>query len=444
MPINELENLRGFPKIGDFRKGGEMVENEDPKKNRIGRDLDYFRVTFGKGHEHLKSLFDEMYGDKPVHFPSVFLDGQTVNDVFDYWWMDRTKTKVLHKCDGFTQVQYWDVKAADYGDSPIECVANSTGCDCKRRGTLKILLPDFVAATGYWGYFAVHTGSFYDIANIAGYLRKMYGLTGNLSGIPFVLSRVPQTIVKPNIKGEPGDKLRGESALIYLYSDPGTTRNLLAGNFTQRAYAIRDGRVDASSGEMIQIAAEVSHNQIPANMRADESDLYAGMEDTDGPVYDLERVKELTLDLFEAEPHQDNLIAKMIESGDLFDDMTTTEAVTAIKANRADRRTEKEDTGEFWGENETVKTFLANIQTTTKLQPADVFNALNHIFPANKAKTKWSQFKGISKDKAWALCLLYASDNNFEKCEQWAKDSLGIVAELARLRLDSAFADQPF
>jgi hypothetical protein len=427
MPINSLKNLRSFPKLGDFHKGAIMVESkDDPSKTRPGKDLDFFRVKMRKEYESLQKDFDTLYGANPVEFHNVFLDGDSVDDAFDYWMIERTATKVLHKCDEVTQAQRWDAKSTSYVSDGAACVKNTTGCDCKRKGVLKILLPDFIAITGVWGYFAVHTGSFYDIVNIAGYLNRLYALHGSLSGMPYILSRVEQSIIVP--KGKSGDKIHKDSHLIHLIIDPGITQNLLANRFTQSAYQIRDGLVDTQTGETKALGAGVDD-----------------FEDTDdSPAYDLDRVNELTSHLFKAPLHQDNAIKGLIASGKITDKMTTQDVVKAIVANRRDREDERFNDGTFWTDEELVKRFVSEVNQVTRLSATEILKALNYVFK-DEPRQGFKQFKGMSKSRAWALVVLYQDEWNFESAKASIDPASPIWAQICILEQESnKVVDYPF
>lgn len=427
MPINSLKNLRSFPKLGDFHKGAIMVESkDDPSKTRPGKDLDFFRVKMRKEYESLQKDFDTLYGANPVEFHNVFLDGDSVDDAFDYWMIERTATKVMHKCDEVTQAQRWDAKSASYVSDGAACVKNTAGCDCKRKGVLKILLPDFIAITGVWGYFAVHTGSFYDIVNIAGYLNRLYALHGSLSGMPYILSRVEQSIIVP--KGKSGDKIHKDSHLIHLIIDPGITQNLLANRFTQSAYQIRDGLVDTQTGETKALGAGV--------------DDFEDMDDS--PAYDLDRVNELTSHLFKAPEHQDNAIKGLIKSGKITDKMTTQEVVKAIVANRRDREDERFNDGSFWTDEELVKRFVSEVNQVTNLPATEILKALNYVFK-DEPRVGFKQFKGMSKSRAWALVVLYQDEWNFESAKSSIDPVSPIWTELDKLEQESnKVEDYPF
>lgn len=438
MPINSLKNLRSFPKLGDFHKGAIMVESkDDPSKTRPGKDLDFFRVKMRKEYESLQKDFDTLYGANPVEFHNVFLDGDSVDDAFDYWMIERTATKVMHKCDEVTQAQRWDAKSASYVSDGAACVKNTAGCDCKRKGVLKILLPDFIAITGVWGYFAVHTGSFYDIVNIAGYLNRLYALHGSLSGMPYILSRVEQSIIVP--KGKTGDKIHKDSHLIHLIIDPGITQNLLANRFTQSAYRIRDGLTDTQTGEIDPGKASV----LMDHELADDGVLYLKDGD-DSPAYDLDRVNELTSHLFKAPEHQDNAIKGLIKSGKITDKMTTQEVVKAIVANRREREDERFNDGSFWTDEELVKRFVSEVNHVTNLPATEILKALNYVFK-DEPRAGFKQFKGMSKSRAWALVVLYQDEWNFESAKSSIDPESPIWTELDKLEQESnKVEDYPF
>lgn len=409
MPIKDMQELGGFPEIGRFRKGAEMTRNDDPKKRRIGADLDFFRVTMNRRYQHLQPLFNELYGNTPAEFRNVFLNGDSPDAVFDYWWMERTPTKVLHKCDGEHQAQRWDTPSAGYVFDNAICASlgNGTGCDCKRRGVLKILLPDFVKETGIWGYFSVLTGSFYDIVNINGYLRKLHMIHGGLQGKPFILSRVPQAIPVPNSKGAPGDKINKDKHLIYIELDPGVTIHQLADDFTRQAYLIRDGFMDTSTG-VIDPAAPALVSSVP-DTATDWADDY---DDENEPNYDIDRVRELTAHLFRAPEHQDHLLDNLIEDGLITDEMSDEDVVEAVKSNRAARRRDKQADGTWLQDPDLVKEWASQIETSFSLKGGQMLEALNALRPKGRPATQISKLSNITWDEGIAACALYSHEND--------------------------------
>lgn len=432
MPIKDLENLRGFPFIGDIRKGSEQIEKErDGKKyNVVGRDLDYFRVTFRRGYEHLKPIFDAHYGDKPTMFQNVFMDGDSPDTTFDYWLVERTKTKVIHKCNGEVQSQRWDAATAEYLYDNATCAkVDGSGCNCVRSGVLKILLGDFFNVTGIWGVFLVHTSSFNDIANIIGYLKKQQRILGTLFQVPFVLSRVAESIVVPNTKGKKGDKVHKDSHLLRLEVDPGFTKNWAALQFTQRPYQIRDGLLDTSSGELIQIPAHASREVSQL-----EEFSIADVE------YDLDYAKEMTSHLFPKGPsHQDNAIAILRKQGLITPDMDTDQVIKVIKENRHNRNNEKFGDGTFWEDQELVKQFCGAVNLATGLTGEQIKTALNADFQ-NAPKANLRGFKGMSKSHAWALCLVYHR-GGFTEAIDAAEEMPDVIAEIETMQ---RLTDLPF
>lgn len=203
----------GLPQIGTLRKGAPH------KKNDRLIDLDYFRVDFEPHYHHLSEAWFDLYGDKPAEFSPVRLIGDTVDDGFPNWkedWRTSSETnqpKLIRRCNGVTQLAHREEGYLDR--TPIPCISGAGACRCKPVGRLKLLLPEFIQATGVFGYFALSTHSIYDIISIDGALKTMQRM-GDLWRFEFWFGRAPRKVSAPKPGGKPNERIDVEKSLLYL------------------------------------------------------------------------------------------------------------------------------------------------------------------------------------------------------------------------------------
>lgn len=228
MPIKNLvsENLRpgeGFPRIGKLHKGAARTE-ADLNSKRPGKDLQHFRMTFEPQFEYLAPLWHDLYGNEPDVFDPVYIYGETVDAAFDFWKEEWTATKLMHRCDGESQVNHFDNTTGMYNSARIACAAPS--CQCKAVGRLNLLLPDFADASGVLGYVLAETHSLHDIIGIHQTLKRTEQVCGTLTGVPFRFGRAPETISVPKFKGgeRTAERMKVEKSLFFLHVNEEYTR----------------------------------------------------------------------------------------------------------------------------------------------------------------------------------------------------------------------------
>jgi hypothetical protein len=254
MPIQGLTDKQAFgaglPRLGTLYKGDAKPEGQ----NKPGPDLSYFRFEPESEFAHLAGLFAELYGAQPDCFDNVFLAGSTADEVFPTWMEEWTATKLVHRCDGHTQIAHWDGQQTQRTE--ITCAQkNDKGCKCGEIGRLKLLFPDLMEATGILGYIACATHSIYDIMRLHRYLSDLEVLRGGLGGIPFTFGRAPKEVSVPNPKK--GGRMNITKSLLYLHANPEFVRGVLLPEMAQRpmpTVAALPARVivDGATGEIIE------------------------------------------------------------------------------------------------------------------------------------------------------------------------------------------------
>lgn len=240
--ISETSIRQGLPEIGRAYKG-------DPKEsNRPGKDLDYFRFEFNPQFAEFKEQFVAMYSDEdgvfePDAFERVHVAAETAAEAFDYWWEEWNSTQtLLHKCDGEQQVRWFDDATKMYANGTKACAKlpdnTQHECQCQRVGRLALILPEFTAVTGVFGYFLFQTHSINDIITIYQTLDMAEKLARksnrSLMSVPFTFGRVSQKISAPhsakNKQGEyerTGKRMVVSKSLFFLHTDPDFTRQVL-------------------------------------------------------------------------------------------------------------------------------------------------------------------------------------------------------------------------
>lgn len=198
----------GLPELGRLYKGA-------PKTgSRPGADLDYFRVRFNDQFKHLQPKWETMYGAQPYKFEGVYLLGRDADEAFSTWYENWSKTALLSRCDGKTQVRHF--ANGRYSDTPRPCQCSAEKRVCKQIGRLAIVIRPF----DVFGYFMLVTHSVHDIVEIHRTLAGTLELQNRLIGIPFVLGRHDKPVSMPK---EDGSRITVEKSLIYLHPDPAYT-----------------------------------------------------------------------------------------------------------------------------------------------------------------------------------------------------------------------------
>lgn len=235
MPIKglttEVQIGSGLPQIARLYKGSEKPEDG----RRPGKDLDYFRVEFEPQYEHLRPIWEEMYGEEPTEFEPVMLVAPTVDEAFSSWKEEWNASQtLLHRCDGESQVKWWSESNQMSMTAKKACEVNDKdhACGCKATGRLSIILPDFIAATGMLGYVSVSTHSLYDILTVHRYLSDIQRMMGRLTGIPFVFGRAAKEISAPKqVKRASGyvneGRIKVTKSLFYLHVNSEFTQSTI-------------------------------------------------------------------------------------------------------------------------------------------------------------------------------------------------------------------------
>ena len=209
MPIKGLtDNIISFPRLGKIKKGSPKQEN------KIGKDLDYFRLD--TDNADVGKQFCDLFGQQPKKIEPVQLLFGDSQDAFDCWMEEWAASGLVRRCDKETQMIH--LEGNKYSRKPIPCLGE--GCKCKQVGRLKIRIPDIKRI----GYFEVETHSIYDIINISRYLNGYQELLAPfrtdgksaLTGVPFVLSRKTESISSP--RGE--SKARRDASLLSIEIHP--------------------------------------------------------------------------------------------------------------------------------------------------------------------------------------------------------------------------------
>jgi len=204
MPIQGLipeTKGSGLPRIGKFHKGTPKQIKTRPDKSTyeiVGKDTDYFRVTFNEGYDVYSQAFEDIYGPQPRSM-LVKLNAQTVHDVFDFWreeW-DAAET-LLHRCDGKQQAVTYNRESGYFEQNQHLCAAPRCGCVSVAR--LELILPEFFEATGVLGTFTLETHSEQDIRVLYARLTSFQVLLGGLAGVPFYLYREVRETGAPEVR----------------------------------------------------------------------------------------------------------------------------------------------------------------------------------------------------------------------------------------------------
>lgn len=213
MPIQGLTDVgrSRFPTGGIIRKGAPRPADG----RRPGEDLEWFRFT--SDDTRLLDRWREIYGDKPSEV-RVYLPGASADDNFEAWREHWEAGGLIHRCDGINCVLWRDPHTAEIVSTPRKCpFLNAPRAEklCKPVGRLSVLIRDFGRMVGV----TVLTTSLHDIMELQGNLAALEMITGNLRGIPLVLSRAKRKISMPDQKNK-GKRLRLAKSLLRLEADP--------------------------------------------------------------------------------------------------------------------------------------------------------------------------------------------------------------------------------
>lgn len=223
----KLAPAEGLPYLGAIHLGAkrtpEMIE-----KNQAGPDLEYFRVEFAERYESLRGAFERIYGSKPLEFDPVLLFGNTPDEAFPTWMIEKGMKgqRITGVCNGQQRVMWiderynvHDTRRSNSIDEPLACRADKSGaCKfCKPNGTMKVLLLELYRQTGQYGYFQLSTGSKNNIARISAALVTLAPLA-SLEGFAFRLGRTPgqHSGWRSYEKGGEAKLTETKHALLYL------------------------------------------------------------------------------------------------------------------------------------------------------------------------------------------------------------------------------------
>ncbi|MBW4596261.1 MAG: hypothetical protein KME46_25985 [Brasilonema angustatum HA4187-MV1] len=190
-----------FPKIGTIRKGSPKHEG------KMGRDLTYFR--FDTQDSDAAQAFLQAYGKEPREI-NVMLPYQQTEQVFPSWMEEWAASSLIRRCDGEQQCLYLNSDRKSYSKKPIQCAAPQ--CNCKPVGRLTVVIPELRRL----GYVEVLTHSKFDILGLTENLVAIEQASGDLRGIPFVLSRTRRSISVP--MGE--KRVRQDKWLLSIEASP--------------------------------------------------------------------------------------------------------------------------------------------------------------------------------------------------------------------------------
>lgn len=231
---------QGLPEIARAYKGEPKT---DPR--RPGKDLEYFRIEFNPQFEEFEEIFRAMYTDEDgVYEPSLFervhVAAETTDEAFDFWMEQwNSSMTLLHKCDGDTQVRWFDTHKNMYSNGTMACASKPDNtqppCECTRVGRLALILTDFTAATGVFGYFLFQTHSINDIITLYQTLsmaEKLARKAGrSLMSVPFTFGRAIEQISAPTTDKQTGERtskrIKVNKSLFYLHTDPEFTKQVL-------------------------------------------------------------------------------------------------------------------------------------------------------------------------------------------------------------------------
>lgn len=225
MPIYGLTDRpgQGFDRIAKLYKGGEKETRTKNGKEYevVGKDLNYFRIEFEPQHEHLREIWEAMYGVEPDEFQGVFLTAPTTDEAFQAWKEEwNASATLLHRCDGENQTAWYNADAGINMRSKKACEVNN-GCGCKETGRIDLVLPDFCAESGVLGVITLTTHSVFDIMAIHGRLKMLERINGSLIGVPLVIGRAPREINVPR-KDANGKQSRMKTTKSLIYINPTT------------------------------------------------------------------------------------------------------------------------------------------------------------------------------------------------------------------------------
>lgn len=404
MPIRRIEKqldergvLGNLPRFGKLRKGAEKPDN------RIGRDLDYLRLTLEPEYEEkIRPAFERLFGKEPTELHNVLIAADSAATAFDYWYEEWAHAKLVKRCDGDEIVLSWNEAEQRSDDTHYECTCDPLNRACSQKGTMDIVIPGLCEATGLWGTLTLLTSSIYDVVALAGYMRVAGAFMLKIPqiafwSVPFTIGRAMRK-VPVTINGKRSIK---PMSLLYAQIEPDFNQQVLSPMLMKPAQLLLAG-VNPDTGELPDFEVTLEQTQM----------------------WDRDYVNAQTLHLFDHENHQANAIDKLIADGTLTDDLSDLEAVQGIMVNREQRAAEKaskntseshEDASnssaaqssaqidlDWVNDAKTVGNFVKQAHQKLNLNTGQIMEALRHISPQPIGLIQ--NFVG-SKADAWAACI---------------------------------------
>jgi len=218
----------------------------------MGKDLNYFR--FDSDDTSATEVFAAAYGPQPKSL-KVLLPFPTVEQNFQAWMEEYTASGLQRRCDGENQAFHRDERGTGI-TIPVQCNRIcGKACACKQIGRLYLLIPELARLA----YVVMETHSIYDIVQLTENLQAAFALRGNLSGVPFILSRREREISTPS--KEPGKRFRTKKSLLFIEPDPEwVQRKLIA--MRSEAFAM-----------LPEVSSAIAPPATPANVDRDTGEI---------------------------------------------------------------------------------------------------------------------------------------------------------------------------
>ena len=248
MPIKGLTDQPAtFPQIGILRKGAPRPESGKAP----GKDLTYFR--FDSKDARAIEDFTAAYADE-----NGVLEPRQVNVIFPFATVEENfltskesyaASGLRSRCDGeiVSAIRLPSGQMQRQFAAPVPCPGQDFCKDCKNVGRLKVIIPELRR----FAYVIAETHGIWDIVHLDRQLKAFYQAFGRLTGIPFVLSRVPEKISTP--RGN-GDRARSEKWLLNIGIHPDWAAAQLE---AQRIHQL-------ASANIYQIGGAIDLQSVPA------------------------------------------------------------------------------------------------------------------------------------------------------------------------------------
>lgn len=234
---------------GTISKGLPRTE-EDIRKNRPGKEADYFVLRLRGKYDTplIRESFEAEFGAQPKVLQPVFVVGRTYEEAFPTNMEAWGKSGLMIRCDGESQLEWWDEQSGRMRQDCKACIAPR--CDCKRAGRLFIVLPSLAKRTGVYCQFMLTTHSIRDTERISAGLLWAEGLGLKLYQIPFVLEREAEEIKIPMKDKDTGTFHRGKAVkyFVKLSIEPGFVRQVGAPQYMALPASISAAAENVSNG----------------------------------------------------------------------------------------------------------------------------------------------------------------------------------------------------